>query len=64
MDEANKLNKDIGILINRKLDNRNADNENNLKNLQLKILNDQLESFHNLDEDQKNTYITELNQKD
>ena len=35
-----------------------------LKNLQLKILNDQLESFHNFDEDQKNTYITELNQKD
>ena len=64
MDKANKLNKDIGIVINTKLGNRNADNEKNLESLQLKILNDQLDSFHNFDENQKSNFFKDLNQKD
>ena len=64
MDEANKFNKDIGLIINTKLENRNSDHENNLKDLQLKILKDQLDNFHNLDEEEKNTFIKNLNQKD
>ena len=64
MDEANKFNKDIGLTINTKLENRNSDHENNLKDLQLKILKDQLDNFHNLDEEEKNTFIKNLNQKD
>jgi electron transport complex protein RnfB len=64
MDKANKLNKDIGIVINKKLGNRNADNEKNLESLQLKILNDQLDSFHNFDENQKSNFFKDLNQKD
>jgi hypothetical protein len=64
MDEANKFNKDIGLIINTKLENRNSDHEKNLKDLQLKILKDQLDNFHNLDEEEKNTFIKNLNQKD
>jgi hypothetical protein len=51
-------------VINTKLDNRNADNEKNLESLQLKILNDQLDSFHNFDENQKSNFFKDLNQKD
>jgi hypothetical protein len=51
-------------VINTKLGNRNADNEKNLESLQLKILNDQLDSFHNFDENQKSNFFKDLNQKD
>ena len=52
------------MFLHTKLENRNSDHENNLKDLQLKILKDQLDNFHNLDEEEKNTFIKNLNQKD
>jgi|TARA_B110000914_G_C15508192_1_gene469390 RnfABCDGE-type electron transport complex B subunit len=64
MDTANHINKEIGGVINTKLENRNSDTSENLKSLQLKILNDQLDNFHNLNEDEKNTFIRNLNTED
>ena len=64
MDTANHINKEIGVVINAKLENRNLDTSGNLKSLQLKILKDQLDNFHNLNEEEKDTFISNLNSDD
>ena len=50
----------MGIEINVKLKNRNEDTEKNLKDLQHKILKDQLDNFHNFNDNDKDVFINNL----
>lgn len=60
IDEASKFNHELGIEINIKLKNRNKDTEKNLKDLQHKILKDQLDNFHNFNDNDKDVFINNL----
>ena len=61
IDSIYKLNKNIGRDINQKLTNRNTNKEANLAKLQQKILNEQLNEFHNLNTEEKSKFMS--NQK-